>query len=166
MPDIRIVNSGDELSFSPALDWLIRPDGQLDDSQALVTAVLVALGTDRHAEADDALPDPDSDDRRGWWGDLDAQDIWDGWPIGSRLWLLERAKITGGTARDGSLLARTEEYVREALYPFIDRRIASAVDVTVARTDLNAVAVTVTLRRGPLPAIEMRFNDFWSELSA
>src|SRR5215472_15553230 len=105
MPDVRLVQQ----SIFPyqtdvSVDWLLRADGTLDDSQALATAVIVALGTDRLADVTDVLPDPDSTDRRGWWGDLDAQEVWDGWPIGSRLWLLKRDKITDAGAARGSEL--------------------------------------------------------------
>ena len=70
-------------------------DGTLDDRDALASAVIVALGTDRLAEEGDLLPDPDSMDRRGWWGDYDADMVWDGWPIGCRLWLLQREQDRG-----------------------------------------------------------------------
>src|ERR1700750_875151 len=102
MPDIRIVQNTALPKYSVTCDWSLLADGTLDDTQALATAIIVALGTDRLAETDDVLPDPDSTDRRGWWGDYQAQEIWDGWPIGSRLWLLQRAKIEGPGSRRGA----------------------------------------------------------------
>jgi phage gp46-like protein len=93
MPDIRVVQFGGT-NEAISLDWVLTPAGQLDDSDQLQTALIVALGTDRRANPDDVLPTPDDDDLRGWWGDLDAAAIWSGWPIGTRLWLLSRAKIT------------------------------------------------------------------------
>jgi phage gp46-like protein len=161
MTDIRVVTRAELIGT--AADWLMLGDGSLDDSHDLATAVMVALGTDRLAEADDVLPDPGSTDRRGWWGDTDVQEIWDGWPIGTRLWLLERAKITGMAAREGGLLIRAEDYVREALQPFIDQRIVSRIDVLASRDGVNAVSVKVVLYRGPLPAIALRFLDLWTE---
>ena len=74
------------------IDWNLLGDGTLDATQELATAIIVALGTDRLAEPGDQFPDPDSSDRRGWWGDYQAEAIWDGWPIGCRLWLLTARK--------------------------------------------------------------------------
>ena len=130
MPDIRLVqNSAAFPAYSIPIDWSLLSDGTLDDSQALASAVIVALGTDRLANPDDILPDPDSTDRAGWWGDLDAAELFDGWPIGARLWLLKRSKIVGPEDPEGATVARVEEYIREAIQPFVDLRIVSAFDV-------------------------------------
>lgn len=162
--DARLVQvvSGEAVT----LDLLLRPAGDLDTTQELATAVTVALGTDRLALPDDTLPGIDDDDRRGWWGDLNAEVIWDGWEIGTRLWLLERAKITGAAARDGSTAARAEWYVREALRPFVDRKIATHVDVVATRSGISQIDVIATMYRGPLPAIQLRFADLWSGIEA
>lgn len=144
------------------LGWLMDPAGGLDQDDELVSACAIALGTDRLANPDDTLPDDRDDDRRGWWADLDAEDIWDGWPIGTRLWLLAREKITTAAARQGATIARVEEYVAEALQPFVDRGIASRIEVVAARDGLEAIGVEATLYRGPLPAIRLRFADLWS----
>ena len=108
-------------------------DGTLDERKALATAVIVALGTDALAERTDILPDPDRTDRAGWWGDLDASEIWGGWPIGSRLWLLKRDKIEDHGAARGATVTRVDRYIREALQPLVDRRIASTFDVKASR---------------------------------
>ena len=83
MTDIRIVQIATPEVVT--LDWLMTPIGEIDTTQELATAVTVALGTDRLALVADELPDPNDNDRRGWWGDLDAEQIHDGWPIGTRL---------------------------------------------------------------------------------
>jgi phage gp46-like protein len=141
---------------------LLLNDGTLDETQALQTAVIVALGTDRLADVADALPDPDSTDRRGWWGDMDAALIWPGaWPIGCRLWLLQREKITGVDAQQGSTLTRIKFYIQEALQPFITLRIASGMLVEVMRTDTQRIDVLVRLYRGPKTAIELRYQILW-----
>src|SRR4051812_38311807 len=93
------------------IDWNLLGDGTLDSTQALATAIIVALGTDGLADTSDLLPDPDSTDRRGWWGDYQAQEIWDGWPIGSRLWLLQRDKIEGQGSRRGATTTRVVQYI-------------------------------------------------------
>jgi phage gp46-like protein len=160
MPDIRVIQTAGE--FSVTLDWLLQPWG-LDQTQELTTAVIIALGTDSLAGASDRLPDPDSDDRRGWWGDIDADEIWDGWPLGCRLWLLWREKIVDANAQWGSTVARAQLYAYEAVQPFIDKRICSGIDIQAARTGIDRIDVAVTLFRGPLPAISLLFQGMWDE---
>ncbi len=162
MPDIRLVQSGEfPYQTEVSVDWLVRDDGTLDDTQALATAVIVALGTDRLADRDDILPDPDSIDRRGWWGDLEAEEIWQGWPIGCRLWLLRREKIVGPNAERGATLTRIEYYIREAIQPFIDLKIASRMEVQVVRIDKQRIDALIRLYRGPELAIDLRYQILW-----
>ena len=159
MTDIRVIQL--KGPFEITLDWLMTNHMMLDETQELATAVIVALGTDRLANIDDILSDPDSSDRRGWWGDLDAEAIWGGWIIGTRCWLLERAKITGPEAFEGSTVARAEFYVREALRPFVEKRIASSIDVEATRVGRERIDVRVVIYRGPLPAIELLYQQLW-----
>lgn len=147
-------------------EWLLTPVDQRDPSLDLVDCAVIALGTDRLARSDDVLPVAGDTDRRGWWGDLDASGIRDGWPIGSRLWLLARAKITGAEARQGSIVARAEDYVREALQPFVDKGVASKLSALGERTSIQGVVVNAVLFRGPLPAIQLRFADLWQGIQA
>ena len=160
MADIRLVQYTN-FPFSYNIDFLLLNDGTLDSSQALATAVIAALGTNRLALPSDVLPDPDSTDRRGWWGDLDADVIWNGWPIGCRLWLLHREKITGASAQQGSTLTRIRFFIQEALQPFIDRRLASQMYVDVERVDTQRINVLVRLYRGPKTAIELQYQILW-----
>lgn len=85
-------------------DLELGEDGDLLLDETPVTPMLISLGTDRRAEPDDELPDgvdalnaaTSFVTRRGWAGDaLDAL----GRRIGSRLWLLNRAKQTETTRR-------------------------------------------------------------------
>lgn len=165
MPDIRLIqNTQFPERQTVGIDWLLLPDGTLDDTQALCTAIIVALGTDGLAAPGDVLPDPDSTDRCGWWGDLDAQEIWNGWPIGCRLWLLKRAKITGPEAWEGSTLARVENYITEAIQPFLQRRIGSRMYVKAVRAGIDRIDALVRLYRGPLLEIELQYQILWNEI--
>jgi phage gp46-like protein len=164
MPDIRLVQDPRWPRYSVSVDWSLLPGGTLDDTQALASAVIVALGTDRLAEPDDILPNPDSTDRAGWWGDLDAKELFDGWPIGSRLWLLRRTKIVGPESSEGSTLARVEQYIREAIQPFVDLRIVSGFDVEAARVGVERIDAYVVLYRGPKTPVELRFQVLWDEI--
>ena len=165
MPDVRLVqNSAAFPAYSIPIDWLLLSDGTLDDTQALATAVIVALGTDRLAEPEDILPDPDSTDRAGWWGDMDAAELFNGWPIGTRLWLLKRSSIVGPEAPEGSTLSRVEEYISEAIQPFMDLKIASSFDVQAVRAGVNRIDALVVIYRGPKSPVELRFQVLWDEI--
>jgi phage gp46-like protein len=163
MPDLRLYDIVTPIVVT--FDLLQKPNNLIDETEALASAVIVALGTNKRANADDILPnDEDDTDRRGWWADENAELIWNGWPIGSRLWLLDRAKITGFEARQGSTLARVDSYIREALQPFIQRQIVSRVDVTVTRTALQTIVANIMLYRGPLPTIQLQYQSLWNEI--
>jgi len=164
VPDIRDVHTGTYPQTGLTIDWRVLENGALDDRQALATAVVVALGTNALASSDDVLPDPDSTNRMGWWGDLHAQLIWSGWPIGSKLWLLLRAKMTPATALEGSILARVEDYISEAIQPFVNLRIASGFDVWVSRVDKQRIDALIRIYRGPLKAVDLLYQVLWDEL--
>jgi len=159
--DIRLVQNTTFPKYAVTIDWALLGDGTLDDTQALATAVVVALGTDRRAEPGDVLPDPDDTNRRGWWGDLDAEEVWDGWPIGTRLWLLQREAILGPAAQRGATVVRVENYIREAIQPFLDRRIGSRMDVVARRVDKQRIDALVRIYRGPELEIELRYSILW-----
>lgn len=123
--------------------------------EALVRAVVISLFTWRRAEPDDDLP---SNERMGWWGDAYPSTAND--RIGSRLWLLSRAKLTNET------LASAKEYAREALQWLVDDGVAVRVDVEVARQGLDRLAIACRIFRteGSAP-IELRFAKAWEFLT-
>jgi phage gp46-like protein len=167
MTDIRLVQNTqfpNHPHYAVTIDWNLLADGTLDDTQALATAVIVALGTDRLADIDDILPDPDSSDRRGWWGDHDAEAVWNGWPIGSRLWLLQRDKIEGPGSQRGATTVRVEQYIREAIQPFLDRRIGSQMEVEATRIGKERIDALVRIYRGPIREIELRYQILWENM--
>jgi len=103
-------------------------DSELQDlefDESLETAVIISLFTDRRANEDDILPDPNNLDRRGWWGDLTTSFEDD--QIGSRLWLLEREKTLE------SVLVRAKEYTREALHWMIEDGVAVKIETEAER---------------------------------
>lgn len=163
MTDIRLKESSSPLE-AVTMDFLLLDTGFLDESEELATAVRVALGTDALADAEDVLPDPDSTDRRGWWGDLEAKEIWDGWPIGCKNWLLSRAKITTSPSTEGAAtLQRARTYTEVALRPFVEKRVASQIDIDAQRTELQRIEVQATIYRGPLMEIDLRYQLLWQE---
>src|SRR5262252_5822493 len=97
--DVRIVSKAD--LRETVADWLLLKTGNLDERQELANYCKVALMTDAMSDPDEIRPDPDSDDRRGWWADMDAGPIWRGWQIGTKNWLLTRDKIADSVAWEG-----------------------------------------------------------------
>ncbi len=164
VPDIRLVQNTQFPKYSVTLDWSLLPNGTLDDTQALATAVCVALGTNALAGPQDELPDPDSNERCGWWGDLDAELIWNGWPIGSKLWLLRRSKIAPASAQQGSTLMMVENYIRDAIQPFVDHKICSSFAIWTTRVDTQRIDALLRIYRGPLPPIELEYQVLWDSL--
>jgi phage gp46-like protein len=164
VPDIRTAQVFDAPYFEVAIDWMLLGDGTLDDTQALATAIVVALGTNMLADIDEPLPDPDSTDRGGWWGDLDADTIWNGWDIGSKLWLLRRTAIESVASRQGSTVARVLAYISLAIQPFVDSKVCSRFDAAAERVDKQRIDALITVYRGPVTAIQLRYQILWNEL--
>jgi phage gp46-like protein len=166
MTDIRFLQQKDHLAYAVELDWLLTPLNLLAEGAELQSAVIVALGSDALAGKSEVLPDLDSTDRRGWWGDMDAAEIWGGWPVGSKLWLLTRTKIMGPLASEGGTVARADAYTRAAMRPFTEKRITSKIDVAALRTGTGRIDVDVVAYRGPEPAVALRYAELWGELGA
>lgn len=131
-------------------DWIIA-NGALAAGDDLASAVLISLFTDRQASADDELPDS-TGDRRGWWADVDQAVA-----IGSRLWLLNREKLTDDVAKKAVL------YAKESLAWLIDDGIASAVNVT-ATVERNRLDLEVEITRDAV-ASSFRYAWAWSQIS-
>jgi phage gp46-like protein len=124
-------------------DLALGEDGDLVLDETPKTPMLVAFGSDRRARPDDELPTGISEinaptsfvERRGWAGDaLDA----DGDLIGSRLWLLDRAKQTELTR----VLA--EEWMKQAFgWVASDTGVAATIDVDWIRPSVLGLTVGV-----------------------
>jgi phage gp46-like protein len=159
--DIRTVQNNEFPAYNVTIDWQLLSDGELDDSMALATAVMVALGTDALADIDDRLPDPDSTNREGWWGDFDSDVIWNAWPIGTKLWLLRRSAIEPVQAKFGATQSWAMNYIRDAIQPFIDRKIASRYEILSMRADKQQINAIVRIYRGPSYAIDLKYQMLW-----
>jgi phage gp46-like protein len=156
--DVGFLQQLDFPAYAVQLDWLLTDQNLLAESFDLQSAVIVALGTNALAPISEPLPDPDATDRGGWWADMDAQELWGGWPVGCLLWLLRRSKIIEST------VATADGWTRDAMKPFTTNRIASRIDVVSGRTGIDRIDVGVVIYRGPDQAIELRYSDLWSQL--
>jgi phage gp46-like protein len=162
--DIRTVQDVTFPKYGVTIDWQLLSTGELDESMALATAVVVALGTNALAGVDDRLPDPDSTNREGWWGDMDADVIWNGWPIGTKLWLLRRSAIEPIESKFGATQAWAMNYIRDCIQPFIDRKIASRFEIMSMRTSKQQIDAVVRIYRGPRTAIDLMYQMLWQGL--
>ncbi|AJP73172.1 phage GP46 family protein [Sphingomonas hengshuiensis] len=152
MTDIAIALDAETGLFDFAIEG-----GGLATDDGLRTAILISLLTDARARDDDDLPDPNGD-HRGWWGDCANADSND--RIGSRLWLLERAKLTDAT------VLKARDIAREALAWLVEDGIAQAVDIEVTRiaptasrpTGALGIRISITRTTGATAA---RFDFVW-----
>ena len=112
--------------------------------------IATSLFTWRRARDGDDVPDGAS--RMGWL--LDSE-------LGSRLWLLARAKVTAQTLIDA------RQYAEEALAWLVDDGVASKVAVTVERAasrgaGMSGVAIEVAVTRPRAPESRLRYDLIWS----
>lgn len=139
MNDIALVWSAEH----GAADVVVSGNDLLADD-GLETAVLLSLFTDARAEPGDVLFD--GTDRRGWWAG----------PIGSRLWLLDRAKPVPAT------FAQAEDFAREALQWLLDDGVASAVSATAQATSDSAWELVVVIERPQRDPARFQFSAQWA----
>lgn len=126
--------------------------GALDVDEGLESLVMILLFTDRRASPAEVerfrLDDP-----RGWWAETFRDDGVR--ELGSRLWLLERDKVTPST------ITRARGYVEEALAPLVDEGIAPSVQVAVVTLrGGDALGIDVSIARPPADT-RSPFRRFW-----
>ncbi len=129
---------------------IVSNDLYVDDG--LATDVLCSLFEDRQAEPGDVLPEGETD-RRGWWADAFPPVAGD--RRGSRLWLLARSKETP------DVLARAEEYAREALQWLLDDKVASQLEVAAEFITGRGLGLTITIHRPDKDPATYRFGRAW-----
>jgi phage gp46-like protein len=105
-----------------------------DMNDGLSRAVVISLFTWRRADTGDVY---DGSNKYGWWGD--TYPVEHGDKIGSKLWQLLRRKLTD------DVIAEVEEVSRDSLQWMIDDGICSNVDVSVERSEINRVNISVVL---------------------
>ena len=136
--ELCLTVNGKQVSASSQLDPLTR-------------AVVISLFTHRRADPDDTADVP-----LGWWGDT--------WPMvandryGSKLWLLQRSKLTN------ALVNTVRTYLRESLQWMLDDGVVSRIDIDIQRTGINELGNSIALWRRDGP-VTISFNDFWSVIA-
>jgi len=133
-------------------------NNDLTTDEGLGTAIIVSLFTDRRAFDDDILPDSNSSDKRGLWGDLVLPDV-DGDQIGSRIWLLEREKTTK------EVQERYKKYAEEALQWMIDDGVAAEVEAETERQGdpgNDRLALQIKIFKNDGTTITYKFDAWWT----
>lgn len=125
------------------------PGAGLVSGSDIETAVLISLHTDAAAGDDDVIPDA-TGDPRGWWGDS---------AIGSKLWLLARAKKTPATL----LLAKA--YAEAALAWLVEDGAAASITVTAEWVSPGAMlGLLVVVARPDGSAVRVATQFAWKDL--
>lgn len=119
--------------------------GDLLTGDDLKTAICLSLFTDRIADDDDQIDDPD--DRRGCW--IDAFNP----RLGSRLWELKRQKITPYFCQ------RARDYALESLQWLIDDGVVEAIDVGLSTASVKGqIWLHVSVSKG---RVKREFEFLW-----
>lgn len=128
-------------------DWLV--DGaDLASGQDLETAVFISVMSDRALPAG-TLPPDGSRDPRGWWGDDPA------YPVGSRIWTLERAIAPAQATLDDAY-----DFLVECLQWLIDDGVVKAWDIT---TEWDAPGFLAAMAVASMPdGTTQQFNFSWA----
>jgi phage gp46-like protein len=121
-------------------DWVLV-EGGLAAGNPIISQILISVFSDRLAATDDEIPGG-TGNPRGWWGDA-GEDR----PIGSRMWLLRRAKQTQET------LQRAFDYLAEALQWMIDDKVVTKFEIAVkwVRQSFLGAVIVAHLPGGAAP---------------
>lgn len=123
-------------------------EGDFVEDEGLETAVSISLFTDQRV-TEEELPQGVLE-KRGWWGDMFPEVDQD--QIGSKLWTLEREKVTEET------LARANEFSREALQWMIEDGVADTVEVSGEYDSSRTLRQKVFIFKGE---VETRYSVLW-----
>ena len=112
-------------------DIVIGDNGDISSDDSWDTDIYIALFADRRADKSEiAAPER----RRGWAGDEYSTET--DYYIGSKLWLLEQARLTSKT------VAKAKNYVHTALSVFVDRGRCQRVGVAARTIRLETLEIT------------------------
>ncbi|WP_447832005.1 phage GP46 family protein [Aeromonas salmonicida] len=121
----------------------------LRQDDGLATLVLQILFTDTRADPSDVLPDG-TNDRRGWIGDTFADEPW-----GSKLWLLDRSKLTTDVRN------KAVTYAQTALERHLKPDYAKQVVVTGAIPQLQMLQLDIAITRPDGSAMTLSIKQRW-----
>lgn len=129
MADLKLVQDP-ETGF---YDLVLGANGDLETVESFDTSLVVSLFSDQRADASEvSLPQF----RRGWWGDTVQTDL--NLKIGSKLWLLEQARMTN------VILNKCANYARLSLDWLVTNQYSIKVD-TRATFIANGIALNIKI---------------------
>lgn len=121
----------------------------LRQDDGLETLVLQVLFTDARADDSDVLPDC-TGDKRGWIGDTFADQPW-----GSKLWLLDREKLTTDVRN------KAVTYAQTALDAHLKPDYASHIVVTGTIPQFQLLQLQIAITRPDGTTTNMTINKRW-----
>lgn len=130
---------------------LVIENSDLKIDNGLETAVAISLLTDGRVKKED-LPHLEKD-QKGWWGDMYPDIDLD--KIGSRLWLIDRSKVTDETLR------RSEELCEEALQWMIEDGLADEIIVESEYNENKHLIINIQITRPDEE--DERYSVLWDE---
>ena len=165
-PDIRLVQSSETFPrYQIPIDWLLldrryagRYPGPRDGGHRRA----------RHRPAGEPRRHPARPglrtDRAGWWGDIDAKELFNGWPIGSSYGCCaaprsSARKTPRARPSSASKITSAKRCSRSSIC-----RIATSFDVEAHRVGRERIDATVVMYRGPTRPVELRFQILWNEI--
>ncbi len=131
---------------------LVFEENDLKAENGLETALMISLFTDRRATNDER----EIGEQRGWFGDLLGET--EGDQIGSKIWLLGRAKFTTET---NSFL---NKYATDACQWMIDDGLVKDVSVEVERYDFETLAFKCAVTKNDGEKIPFKFSQYWENM--
>lgn len=139
--------------------------GGLRATAAIETAIVLALFTDKRVDPDHPLYFLADGDARGWWGDgVDVRaDLGEG-PLGSHLWLLERAPLTilGLPATQWA-----EQFALEALATLKEQGVCVRIEAAATMDEIAGrleLFVALYGRDGAL-VYDRKFDVLWNQVA-
>lgn len=129
-------------------DLTVTHDG-LSLDEGLVSMVIICLFTDARASSDDIIPDG-TDDPRGWPGDTFSDSPW-----GSKLWLLDREKLTEDVRQ------RVADYASLAIQPLLRAGYVRNARITARISRPDRIIFTVILTRPDKTLLRIEMNKRW-----
>lgn len=130
-------------------------NADLMTGDGLMTAVFISLFTWARAKPDDELAE--ASPKFGWWGDQLAEDK--NQHLGSRLWLLQRKKLTQET------INLAVDYIKEALAWMVQDGVVGNIDVIAEKNGLYELDIKIILYRNGAQMAEMRFSKLWQTIA-
>lgn len=162
--------SADRIAIENSADWVLagadEPSnrGGLQAKAGLATAAVLCLFTDRRCPPDHPLAYLADGDPRGWWGDAVDVDAAAGeTELGSLLWLLARAPLTGPKGEEMRRWA--EVFAAEALETLRTQGVVARIACVAT---LNEARERVELQVGLYASdgttlFDRRFEQIWEQ---